>query len=218
MFSYNKDGTARIVWKKDNPGQLVLHVNEHEAPDRDPEVNAIFQAQNRFGGKLGDYEVYTIDFSKEKDIEAIENFARIINEPMLYASQVKFTDDGKFDTIRISEKNPDPEFAQFNPETFSWDLPENYNAIQEDRKTEEEERTLLGEIGQIEHSSIRSLSAIVEALVSGKKPNEEDLKYFLSAQEKKITVRNKFSNVRADKMDRLAKREKAKEKKEKKTK
>lgn len=206
-FEYRKEGTARLAWRKGNTENVVLHVNPYEPPTNDPEINAILQAVSKFGGVPEDYSVYTLDFENPRDVEAIENMLKAINStPNTYITRVNFDENEEFSGVSISGENPNPEFATFDPVKFDWTLPVDYEDILEDRALEQQERELLSELSTYESKTIRPMTSLVEALLSGEEPSKEDLAYFAEFQSKKNEVRNKMSNVSADRIDRAAKR------------
>ena len=213
-FEYRKEGTARLAWRKGNTSMVVLHVNPYEPPTNDPEINAALQAASKFGGVPEDYTVYTLDFENPRDVEAIENMLKAINAaPNTYITRVNFDENEEFSGVSISSENPNPEFATFDPAKFDWTLPVDYEDILEDRALEQQERELLSELSTYESKAIRPMTSLVEALLSGEEPSKEDLAYFSDFQSKKNEVRNKMSNVKADRIDRAAKRAARKPKK-----
>ena len=213
-FEYHKEGTARLAWKKGNTENVILHVNPYEPPTNDPEINATLQAVSKFGGMPEDYSVYTLDFENPRDVEAIENMLKAINAaPNTYITRVNFDENEEFSGVSISSENPNPEFATFDPEKFDWTLPPNYDEILEDRELEQQERDLLSELSTYESKAIRPMTSLVEALLLGEEPSKTDLAYFSDFQSKKNEVRNKMSNVKADRIDRAAKRAARKPKK-----
>ena len=213
-FEYRKEGTARLAWKKGNTANVILHVNPYEPPTNDPEINAILQAVTKFGGVPEDYSIYTLDFANQRDVEAIENMLKALNAaPNRYITRVNFDENEAFSGVSISSENPNPEFATFDPEKFDWTLPDDYEDILEDRALEQQERELLSELSTYESKAIRPMTSLVEALLSGEEPSKEDLAYFSDFQSKKNEVRNKMSNVKADRIDRAAKRAARKPKK-----
>ena len=213
-FEYRKEGTARLAWKKGNTESVILQVNPYEPPTNDPEINAILQAVSKFGGVPEDYVVYTLDFENQRDVDAIENMLKAINAtPNTYITRVNFDENEAFSGVSISSENPNPEFATFDPEKFDWTLPPNYDEILEDRALEQQERDLLSELSTYESKAIRPMTSLVEALLLGEDPNKADLAYFSDFQSKKNEIRNKMSNVKADRIDRAAKRAARKPKK-----
>ena len=206
-FEYRKEGTARLAWRKGDTSMVVLHVNPYEPPTNDPEINAILQAVSKFGGVPEDYSVYTLDFENPRDVEAIENMLKAINAVQgTYVTRVNFNAAEEFEGVSISNENPNLEFATFDQEKFEWVLPENFEDILEDREFNQRERALLSELNTYESKAIRPLASLVEALLKGEEPHKEDLAYFEDFQSKKTEVRNKMSLVKADRIDRLAKR------------
>ena len=206
-YEYRKEGTARLAWKKGSTETVILHVNPYAKPENDPEINAVLQAVSKFGGVPEDYTVYTLDFENPRDVEAIENMLKAINsEPNTYLTRVNFDENEEFSGVSISSENPNREFATFDPEKFDWVLPPNLDDILEDRALEQQELELLSELSTYESKVIRPMTSLVEALLSGEEPAKEDLEYFSDFQSKKNEVRNKMSNVKADKIDRAAKR------------
>ena len=206
-FEYRKEGTARLAWRKGDTSMVVLYVNLYEPPTNDPEINAILQAVNKFGGVPEDYAVYTLDFENPRDVEAVENMLKAINAVQgTYVTRVNFNAAEEFEGVSISNENPNLEFATFDQEKFEWVLPENFEDILKDREFDQLEHSLLSELNTYESKAIRPLSSLVEALLKGEEPQKEDLAYFADFQKKKADVRNKMSNIKASRMDRAAKK------------
>jgi hypothetical protein len=195
-ITYNINGTVRLYWNKENISQLGIYINENELPQNDPEINAIYSAMNQFNIEESLIDIYTFDLQSSGDIKIINDLInKSFESPQEYITFIKLDENNNYETVYISSKNPDIEYANFNIDSLSWNLPENYEIIKQINDLTKEKNIIIDKITEIEQNSLRSLEDIILSQILNNSINENDIEYFTNYMLQKTDLRNQLSNI-----------------------
>ena len=179
MSEYNKDGTARLIWNKQDSRKYVILTNPHEPPEREPIENSYLMGMLQFSTSREFVGVHTFDLSKKKDCAVVDNVIKAIENVQLYYAYVKMNGSGEFESFFISDEKPDTEYATFNIDTLKWDLPDNVVLLRERAELTQKHMAISQELEALDKKLIRPLAEgeteRIKEIVASKKPLRDEI-------------------------------------------
>ena len=190
-IKYNRNGTVRLYWNKNDSRQYGLLINEIEPPAREPEENSYLSAMSQFGITKDTVGVHTFDLADETELDVVDRVIRAIEEADKYFAFVKMDKEGGYDGFFVSDEKPDPAYATFNLDTLKWDLPKNLDNLKARDALLERQGAIFAELDALDKKIIRPMTEgepeEVEKIVAEKKEKRAELKK-IAADLKKLSA------------------------------